>query len=156
MSVTSCFFFLLFLKLKMECHIWRCSSPACLFILGCLFFIKKASLSFSPVELAWALSSTDNVSQLILCGCSWSCTCCAILPTYLFFFLFVSEERISQHVHDQEQPNEINWETLSVHNRAQPQQEEAEGGLLHNEKTTENKQRHWTRTSPNMAFHFVA
>ena len=34
--------------------------------------------------------------------------------------------------------------------------EKAEGGLLHKEKTTQNEQRHWARTSPNMALHFVA
>ena len=34
--------------------------------------------------------------------------------------------------------------------------EKAEGGLLHNEKTTQNEQGHWARTSPNMALHFVA
>ena len=62
---------------------------------------------------------------------------------------------IAQHVHDQDQPHEINWETLSVLAPSSTG-EKAEGGLLHNEKTTQNEQRHWAGTSPNMALHFVA
>ena len=32
-------FFSFFLCYKMECHVWGCSSPVSLFILGCLFFM---------------------------------------------------------------------------------------------------------------------
>ena len=57
-----------------------CSSSVSLFIFGCPFFMPFLSVELLPSFVscwAWALSSTDSVSQLISCGCSWSCTCCA-------------------------------------------------------------------------------
>ena len=58
--------------------IWGYSSPGSASVYFRLsFFMYKASLSFLS-RWAWALSRTDSVSNLISCGCSWSCTCCAI------------------------------------------------------------------------------